>query len=136
MSAMYITIGVKHFSDPTYFVNITPPFVPFKEGAVYITGIIEILAGVLILFKRSRAQGAYLLIFLLIIVFPANIYLYISELPRDLLGITQNQALMRLPFQIPLLILAYWHSQSNSPAWLTRLSFIVFLPTIIYFISL
>jgi uncharacterized membrane protein len=136
MSAMYITIGVKHFSDPIYFVNITPPFVPFKEGAVYITGIIEILAGVLILFKRSRAQGAYLLIFLLIIVFPANIYLYISELPRDLLGITKNQALMRLPFQIPLLILAYWHSQSNSPAWLTRLSFIVFLPTIIYFISL
>jgi len=133
---MYITIGVKHFSDPIYFVNITPPFVPFKEGAVYITGIIEILAGVLILFKRSRAQGAYLLIFLLIIVFPANIYLYISELPRDLLGITKNQALMRLPFQIPLLILAYWHSQSNSPAWLTRLSFIVFLPTIIYFISL
>jgi uncharacterized membrane protein len=136
MSAMYITIGVKHFSDPIYFVNITPPFVPFKEGAVYITGIIEILAGVMILFKRSRAQGAYLLIFLLIIVFPANIYLYISELPRDLLGITKNQALMRLPFQIPLLILAYWHSQSNSPAWLTRLSFIVFLPTIIYFISL
>jgi uncharacterized membrane protein len=133
---MYITIGVKHFSDPIYFVNITPPFVPFKEGAVYITGIIEILAGVMILFKRSRAQGAYLLIFLLIIVFPANIYLYISELPRDLLGITKNQALMRLPFQIPLLILAYWHSQSNSPAWLTRLSFIVFLPTIIYFISL
>ena len=133
---MYISIGVKHFSDPIYFVNITPPFVPFKEGAVYITGIIEILAGVLILFKRSRAQGAYLLIFLLIIVFPANIYLYISELPRDLLGITKNQALMRLPFQIPLLILAYWHSQSNSPAWLTRLSFIVFLPTIIYFISL
>ena len=136
MSAMYITIGVKHFSDPIYFVNITPPFVPFKEGAVYITGIIEILAGVMILFKRSRAQGAYLLIFLLIIVFPANIYLYISELPRDLLGITKNQALMRLPFQIPLLILAYWHSQSNSPAWLTRLSFIVFLPTIIYFTSL
>ncbi len=136
MSAMYITIGVKHFSDPIYFVNITPPFVPFKEGAVYITGIIEILAGVMILFKRSRAQGAYLLIFLLIIVFPANIYLYISELPRDLLGITKNQALMRLPFQIPLLILAYWHSQSNSPAWLTRLSFIVFLPTIVYFISL
>ena len=136
MSAMYITIGVKHFSDPIYFVNITPPFVSFKEGAVYITGIIEILAGVMILFKRSRAQGAYLLIFLLIIVFPANIYLYISELPRDLLGIAKNQALMRLPFQIPLLILAYWHSQSNSPAWLTRLSFIVFLPTIIYFISL
>ena len=136
MSAMYITIGVKHFSDPIYFVNITPPFVPFKEGAVYITGIIEILAGVMILFKRSRAQGAYLLIFLLIIVFPANIYLYISELPRDLLGITKNQALLRLPFQIPLLILAYWHSQSNSPAWLTRLSFIVFLPTIIYFTSL
>jgi len=136
MSAMYITIGVKHFSDPIYFVNITPPFVPFKEGAVYITGIIEILAGVMILFKRSRAQGAYLLIFLLIIVFPANIYLYISELPRDLLGITKNQALMRLPFQIPLLILAYWHSQSNPPVWLTRLSFIVFLPTIIYFTSL
>ena len=133
---MYIIIGIKHFTSLEYFVNIMPPFIPFKEFAVYFTGLIEIFGGLMLLSKSTRKIGAFLIIVLLLIVFPANIYLYISEVPRELLGITKNQALIRMPFQIPLIILAYWHSQKKVSTWLDILSSIIFIPTVLYFLSI
>ena len=136
MSFLYIFIGAKHFTDPQYFVNITPPQVQHKLFAVYFTGVLEILGGLLILSKKTRKSGAYTLILLLIIVFPANIYLYLSEIPQELLGISKTQALTRMPFQAPLILLAYWHSKENHPKWVAYLSLLVFPPTIIYFLSI
>ena len=86
--------------------------------------------------SETRTAGAYILIVLLIIVFPANIYLYLSETPQKLLGITQLEALIRMPFQAPLIIIAFWHSKEYHPKWLDYLSAIIFVPTIIYFISI
>ena len=136
ISFMYVFIGVKHFIDPQYFINITPPQIEYKSFAVYFTGVLEVLGGLLILNKKTRKIGAFLIIFLLIIVFPANIYLYLSETPQHLLGISKTQALIRMPFQAPLILLAYWHSKENHPKWVDYLSAIVFLPTIIYFVSI
>ena len=136
MSFMYIFIGIRHFIDPQYFLHIVPPQLPFKLFLVYLTGLIEVVGGVAILSPKSRKAGAYLLIFLLVSVFPANIYLYLSETPQNLLGISEADALIRMPFQIPLILLAYWHSKKNHPKWVVYLSSLVFLPTIIYFLSI
>ena len=134
MSFMYVFIGIRHFKDPQYFLDIVPPQLPFKLFLVYLTGLIEIVGGAAILSSKSRKVGACLLIFLLVSVFPANIYLYVSETPQNLLGITKTDALIRMPFQIPLILLAYWHSKKNHPKWVVSLSSLVFLPTVIYFL--
>ena len=136
MGVMYVFIGIKHFTDPQYFLEIVPPQLPFKLFLVYLTGLIEVVGGVAILAPKTRKAGAYLLIFLLVSVFPANIYLYISETPQSLLGISEADALIRMPFQIPLILLAYWHSKKNHPKWVAYLSSLVFPPTIIYFLSI
>ena len=136
MSFMYIFIGIRHFTDPQYFLDIVPPQLPFKLFLVYVTGLIEIIGGAAILSSKTRRTGALLLIFLLVIVFPANIYLYISETPQSLLGISEADALIRMPFQIPLILLAYWHSKKNHPKWVVYLSSLVFPPTISYFLSI
>ena len=135
MSFMYIFVGVKHFTNPQYFINITPPQIEYKSFAVYFTGALEVLGGLLILSKKTRKNGSYILIFLLVVGFPANIYLYFSEIPQQLLGISKTQALTRMPFQAPLILLAYWHSKENHPKWVAYLSLLVFPPTIIYFLS-
>ena len=136
MSLMYVFIGFKHFVDPEYFIYITPPQIPYKLFIVYFTGVIEVLGGLLILNRSTRRAGAYTLIFLLIIVFPANIYLYVSETPQQLLGISKTDALIRMPFQAPLIIISYWHSKENHPKGVDYLSAIIFVPTIIYFMSI
>ena len=136
MGVMYVFIGIKHFTDPQYFLDIVPPQLPFKLFLVYLTGLIEVVGGAAILAPKTRKAGAYLLIFLLVSVFPANIYLYVSETPQNLLGISEADALIRMPFQIPLILLAYWHSKKNHPKWVAYLSSLVFPPTIIYFLSI
>ena len=136
MRIMYIFIGIRHLKYPKYFLDIVPPQLPSKLFLVYFTGLIEVVGGTAILSTKSIKAGAYLLIFLLVSVFPANIYLYVSETPQSVLGISQKDALIRMPFQIPLILLAYWHSKKNHPKLVAYLSSLLFPPTIIYFLSI
>ena len=76
------------------------------------------------------------IILLLISVFPANIYLYTSEVPQKIYGITKNEALLRLPFQLPLILLAYWHSKEKTSKTFDLFLIFIFIPTIIYFLTL
>lgn len=136
MSFLYLVVGIKHFTNPSFFEAIVPPILIYTKTIVYISGFIEILVAILILFKKTRKVGAYITIALLIAVFPANVYLYLSETPREFLNFTKTQALIRMPFQIPLIIIAYWHSQKVSSKIFSISTSILFIPTIIYFINI
>ena len=129
-------IGVKHFTNTDFFVAIVPQIIKSKEEAVLISGVIELTLGVLLLFNQTRRLAAWGIILLLIAVFPANIYLYISDFARDTIGISKNQALLRLPFQIPLMTIAYWHTKEKYSKKLSIICSILFIPTIIYFITI
>ena len=136
MSLLYITVGVKHFINPDFFVTIVPPIINWKEEAVLVSGFIEVLLGVLLLFNQTRKLAAWGIILLLIAVLPANIYLYLSEIPREILSISKSQALFRIPFQIPLIIISYWHSKEIHSKQLSIICSGLFIPTIIYFITI
>ncbi len=114
MSIFYVRIGVLHFTNPQYFLNIMPPYLSFHLELVYLSGFLEIFLGLLLLIKKYRFYAGWGIILLLIAVFPANIYLAQSIEAQTLLGITQKTAILRLPFQIPMLLLAYWHTKSFS----------------------
>ena len=113
MSISYTYVGVRHFIDPDFFLAIMPNYLPFHLGFVYLSGIAEVSFGVLLFFKKTRTFASYGLIILLISVFPANLHLVESELSQSILGVTKNQTIMRLPFQILFISLAYWHSKNN-----------------------
>ena len=66
----------------------------------------------------------------------ARIIEALKAIPQDQRANFEAQALTRMPFQAPLILLAYWHSKENHPKWVDYLSAIVFLPTIIYFVSI
>ncbi len=136
MCLFYIVIGIKHFIEPDFFIAIVPEFFLFKKELVYLSGFLEVIMGLFLFIKRTRKIGAWGIIILLIGVFPANIYLYLSEIPREVLQITKEQALIRIPFQIPLIILAYWHSKEMVSVRLSIFCSVLFIPTIIYFLSL
>ena len=136
ISLLYVTVGIKHFTNTDFFVTIVPPIINWKKEVVLISGFIEVILGVLLLFNHTRKFAAWGIILLLIIVFPANIYLYISEFAREKLSISKDQALLRMPFQIPLIILAYWHSKEMHSKQLSIISIVLFIPTIIYFITI
>ena len=136
MGLLYITVGIKHFIDTDFFMTIVPPYITFKKEVVLISGLIEISLGLLLLFWKTRKFAAWGIILLLIAVFPANIYLYISEDPREILNISKSQALFRIPFQIPLIIISYWHSQELNSKKFSIFCIGLFVPTMIYFATI
>jgi len=109
MAYFYISVGIKHFTEPEWFLQIYPPFLPFGLAAVYVSGFFEVLFGIMLLIPKTRYYAGWGLIALLIAVFPANIYLaYTNGAAMD---ISAAVAWGRLPFQALFIGLAYWHSK-------------------------
>lgn len=109
MSIFYILIGISHFFIAEWYMQIIPPIFPFKLELVYISGFFEIVFGFLLIFKRVRFIISWLIILLLIAVYPANIYLAISN--GQALNISPFIAWLRLPLQFVFIFVAYWHSK-------------------------
>ena len=109
MGVFYISIGISHFTSPIWYVQIVPPYLPYKLELVYISGLFEILFGVMLFFKKTRFLAGWGLILLLIAVYPANIYL--AQTNGAAMNTTPLIAWGRLPVQFIFVGLAYWHSK-------------------------
>ena len=116
MAYFYINVGVKHFTDPNWFLHIIPPYLTsIGLELVYISGVFEILLGTLLLFSKYRKIVGYGIILLLIAVYPANIYLAFNQEPQKLIGISSFAASwVRLPIQFLLIAIAYYHANLNN----------------------
>ena len=110
MSLFYIIAGTNHFINPDWYVRIVPPILPFKTAIVYISGILEIILGTLLIFPKTRFIASWGLILLLVAVYPANIYVALTN--GEAMDTTPLIAWGRLPFQFVFIGLAYWHSKT------------------------
>ena len=110
MSLFYIGVGTNHIINPNWFVRIIPPILPFKIAIVYISGIFEIILGSLLIFPKTRFIAGWGLIILLLAVYPANIYVALTN--GEAMDTTPMIAWGRLPFQFVFIGLAYWHSKA------------------------
>ena len=125
-SMFYVSVGIKHFLDPDWFLIIIPPYLKFISiELVYISGFFEIFFGFLMLLPKYRKIAGYAIILLLLAVYPANIYLAFNKEVQDLIGISQFMALwVRLPIQFLLIFIAYSIAEENKKNKIIILSFI------------
>ena len=109
MSCFYMNVGVKHFVEPEWFLQIMPPNFPHHYQAVYWSGFFELLFGFLLINPSTRFIAGWGIIFVMITVFPANLYLAVTD--GAVMNISKEFAWGRLPFQYVFIGLAYWHAQ-------------------------
>ena len=104
MVLFYVAAGVNHFVHPLFYLAITPRYLPFPLALVYISGACEALFALLLVPKATRRVGAWLLVILLIAIFPANVQMAVDYWRghNPHLWI----ALLRLPLQVPLVLWA------------------------------
>ena len=102
----FFIAGIAHFRDPQIFVEIIPPFLPFPLFLVYLSGAMEIAGGIGIIHPKSRVLTGRLMVLFLITVFPANLYMWISDVPFNGTLLTTQQHLLRFAVQIILIITA------------------------------
>ena len=92
--------------NPDFYVAIMPPYLPAHLALVYLSGLFEILGGILVLVPRVRAVAGWGLVVLLLAIFPANIHMAVSpELFPDMSPVALY---VRLPLQVLLIAWAYW----------------------------
>ncbi len=105
ISILFIYAGIAHFTNPQFYIKITPSFIPFKQFLVDLSGLLEILGGFLILFNQTRKTGVYLLVGLLVLFFVVHFdMLFTYQLSEDF---TLNSFLLTLRIIIQF-ILIYW----------------------------
>ena len=109
LAIFMIVAGTMHFVNPAFFLKIVPPYLPFHKELVLVSGVCEILLGVLLLIPKCSHLAAWGIIALLIAVFPANIYLFQNQ---DLMPASPLVHFLRLPLQGVFILWAYWHTRT------------------------
>jgi uncharacterized membrane protein len=114
MGVFYVFAGVNHFVNPDFYIGIMPDYLPWHAELVYLSGIGEMVCGVLVLIPRTRVLGAWLTIALLIAVFPANIHTAMHPEQYDFAPPIGHY--IRLPFQAVFILWAYWYTRWDKTA--------------------
>ena len=96
--------GVQHFLKPNFFLPFVPDFLPLTMVMVYLSGVVEIVLGVLLLLPKFAKWGATGILGLMIIFLPIHIWDVFSDQPA--IGSTEA-AMIRLPIQFVIIGLAW-----------------------------
>ena len=102
----FISAGLNHFLNPQFYDAIVPDFIPFPRLIHQITGVIEIILP-LFLLTRFRKEAALLMIIFLVILYGANLYVWINNLPYGRTYFTNQQHFFRFLLQVLYIYITY-----------------------------
>jgi uncharacterized membrane protein len=107
MAVFYVVAGINHFVRPGMYVSIMPRFLPESSYRllVAISGLCEAVLGLLLIPPVTRKIAGWLIIALLIVIFPANIQMAIDFTRRH--NPYTWLTWLRLPLQLVLIWWAY-----------------------------
>ena len=102
----FIGAGVNHFLNPQFYDAIVPQFIPFPRLVHQIAGVLEIIIP-LFLLTRFRKEAALIMIIFLILIYGANLYVWVNNLPYGRTYFSNQQHFVRLLLQILYIYITY-----------------------------
>ena len=83
LAAMFLVTGIAHFVNPLRrdLIAIVPPRLPAPGLLVTVTGVLELLGAVDLLYPPTRVAAAISLGVMMMAMFPANVYASWMESP-------------------------------------------------------
>lgn len=112
--AFYIFAGYNHFASPSFYLPIIPPYLSDWANEInLLSGILEIILGILLIPKSTRPYAAKGIIILLILFIPSHIYfIQKGSFTLGAIEITPTLSWFRLLIGQPILMLwAWWASK-------------------------
>ena len=105
----YLFAGAYHFIRPDFYYGLIPDYLPFPKTINLLSGFLESLLALLMLFTYTRKIASLGIIFLLIAFIPSHIYfISIGSCVEGSLCIPPWISWLRLLIIHPLLILWAW----------------------------
>ena len=102
----FISARINHFLNPQFYDALVPDFIPFPRLVHQITGVIEIILP-LFLLTRFRKEAALLMIIFLVILYGANLYVWVNNLPYGRTYFTNQQHFFRFLLQVLYIYITY-----------------------------
>ena len=102
----FIGAGLNHFLNPQFYDAIVPGFIPFPRVVHQFTGILEIVIPLLLLTKY-RKEAALAMIVLLVLLYGANLYVWINNLPYGRNYWSNQQHFIRFLLQVLYIYITY-----------------------------
>ena len=105
----FCNVGILHFTDTSWFEPIVPSILGSATFWVLITGIAEIVLGLGLIFPASREFSAKLTALFLILIYPANLNMWINDIELgDGASLSPEGHIIRLIAQITMILLNLW----------------------------
>lgn len=105
LGGLFSLAGVMHFVRSDAFTRIVPKYLPLRKTAVIVTGVVELIIGGVLFWKRPSQAFKRGINAFLVSVFPANIYMAHKQLPLGDYQPPKWALYSRLPLQFVLMAL-------------------------------
>lgn len=105
-SAHFVPAEVTAMPNHADMVRMVPPFLPFADALVYLTGVLELLGAAGLVITATRWAAGYALAALFVALLPANIHAAVADVPFA--GGEATPLWQRIPEQILYLAVAVW----------------------------
>jgi len=110
LGVFFILAGVNHFISPDFYTNIMPDYMPLHTELVYLSGVTEVVAGIMLLVPATSRWGAWFIIAHLIAFMPVHIHMIVhAGRYADMASVPALY--FRIVVQAILVLWAYWHTR-------------------------
>ena len=106
--------GIAHFALTATEMRIVPPWMPWPRAAVLVSGVLELVGAVGLIWRPTRRAAGWGLFLLTLAVTPAHVYML--QRPDLFASVPYWALILRLPIQVALLALIWWSTAPLSPA--------------------
>ena len=113
-SAHFVPAEVTAMPNHADMVRMVPPFLPFADALVYLTGVLELLGAAGLVITATRWAAGYALAALFVALLPANIHAAVADVPFA--GGEATPLWQRIPEQILYLAVAVWVARTATRA--------------------
>lgn len=121
LAVLFVAAGVNHFVNPEFYRPMMPPYLPSPGLLIALSGVLEVVGGLALLWTKARTAASWGLIAILVGVFPANLHMALN--PELFPDFPEAALWGRLPLQLVLIGWAWWvgrehprHVGSRSPS--------------------
>jgi uncharacterized membrane protein len=117
LSLFFLFTSIGHFIKTEEMAAMLPGYVPYRIWLIYLTGVFELLGAIGVWIPALAKLAGFLLIVMMIVVLPANIYSAINRVDFGGHGAGPVYLLMRIPFQLFVIWWIYFATEQN---WFRR----------------
>ena len=103
LAVIFVVAGISHFKYPALYKKIVPTYLPDPNSLVIVSGVLEIIAGFMLVSPGTASVGAWVMLGLLVLFIPVHVFMLKNEAAS--LNLPKWVLRLRLVLQIGLM---YW----------------------------